>query len=173
MLRKATKADIDAIDAIYELVHDDEESGRVEIGWARGTYPVRAVAERAVAAGTMWALDRGGRLVAAGIINQEQVPEYANASWTEDVPDDAVMVLHTLVVDPRCGRSGIGREFVGEYERIAREAGCTWCRIDTNERNARARAMYAKLGYREASVVPCVFNGIEGVRLVCLEKRCG
>ena len=42
--------------------------------------------------------------------------------------------------------------------------------MDTNARNVRARAMYAKLGYVEADIVPCVFNGIEGVQLVCLEK---
>ena len=173
MLRKATPADIDAISAIYELVHNDEDSGRVTIGWERGTYPVRSTAEQAVAAGTMWALDCGGALVAAGIINQEQVPAYVDASWSEDVPDNQVMVLHTLVVDPRRARQGVGQEFVAGYERLAREAGCTWCRLDTNERNVRARALYAKLGYREAGIVPCVFNGIAGVGLVCLEKRCG
>ena len=43
--------------------------------------------------------------------------------------------------------------------------------MDTNERNKRARAMYSKLGYKEAGIVPTVFNGIEGVGLVLLEKR--
>ena len=43
--------------------------------------------------------------------------------------------------------------------------------MDTNERNTAARALYRRLGYREADVVPCVFNGLEGVRLVLLEKQ--
>ena len=42
--------------------------------------------------------------------------------------------------------------------------------MDTNERNAAARRLYAGLGYREAGIVPCTFNGIGGVQLVCLEK---
>ena len=42
--------------------------------------------------------------------------------------------------------------------------------MDTNERNLAARRLYARLGYREAGVVGCTFNGIPGVRLVCLEK---
>ena len=42
---------------------------------------------------------------------------------------------------------------------------------DTNARNMRARALYQKLGYREADIVPCVFNGLEGVQLVLLEKQ--
>ena len=43
--------------------------------------------------------------------------------------------------------------------------------MDTNAINAAARAMYAKLGYREADIVPCVFNGIPNVNLVLLEKK--
>ena len=30
-----------------------------------------------------------------------------------------------------------------------------------------------KFGYKEAGVVDCTFNGIEGVHLVCLEKYIG
>ena len=57
------------------------------------------------------------------------------------------------------------------YEEYAREQGCLYLRMDTNERNTVARAMYRGMGYREAGIVPCVFNGIPGVNLVCLEKK--
>ena len=56
------------------------------------------------------------------------------------------------------------------YEEYARRQGCRYLRMDTNVKNARARAMYAKLGYREIGVIPTTFNGIEGVNLVLLEK---
>lgn len=39
--------------------------------------------------------------------------------------------------------------------------------------NTGARKLYKKLGYTEADIVSCVFNGIEGVQLVCLEKYIG
>ena len=32
------------------------------------------------------------------------------------------------------------------------------------------RAPSKKLGYREVTIVPCQFNGIDGVELVLLEK---
>ena len=32
-------------------------------------------------------------------------------------------------------------------------------------------SLYKKLGYTEAGIVPCTFNGLEGVELVCLEKK--
>ena len=56
------------------------------------------------------------------------------------------------------------------YEACAREKGCTVLRIDTNQINTRARAIYKRLGFRETGVFPCLFNGIENVRLVVLEK---
>ena len=80
------------------------------------------------------------------------------------------MVLHTLVVDPQAKGRGYGSRFVDFYESYALEHGCRYLRMDTNERNASARALYRNLGYREVPIVPCAFNGIPGVQLVCLEK---
>ncbi len=81
------------------------------------------------------------------------------------------MVLHTLVIEPAESRQGLGKAFVEFCEGYAAENGCAYLRMDTNARNVSARRLYGKLGYREAGVVPCVFNGISGVDLVMLEKR--
>lgn len=48
--------------------------------------------------------------------------------------------------------------------------GCLCLRIDTNVKNTSARKLYKRLGYRESGVIPCRFNGIPDVNLVCLEK---
>ena len=84
--------------------------------------------------------------------------------------DDEVCVFHTLVISPRAAGKGYGTAFMRFYEEYATAHGCTELRIDTNARNERARAIYRKLGYQEIATVPTVFNGIEGVRLVLLEK---
>ena len=39
MIRKGTQQDIPYIAAIYEHIHDNEESGRSTVGWIRGGYP--------------------------------------------------------------------------------------------------------------------------------------
>jgi len=110
-------------------------------------------------------------VTAAAKIDQTQVPEYVNASWRyPDVPSSQVMVLHTLVVDPARSGQGCGTRFVRFYEQYALEQGCPYLRMDTNARNAAARRLYAHLGYWEAGIVPCTFNGIPNVQLVCLEK---
>ena len=170
-IRKAVPADIPQVAAIYDRILTEEENGLAVIGWVRGVYPTRATAQEALGAGELFVLERDGTVAAAARINQEQVPEYAGARWAcPDAPPEKVMVLHTLVVDPSRAGKGCGTAFVKFYEDYALERGCPCLRMDTNERNTAARTLYARLGYREAGVVPCNFNGIPGVRLVCLEK---
>ncbi len=171
MFRKATEADIDAIAALYERIHDEEEAGRSSTGWQRGVYPVRAVAEEAVALGDMFLLEEDGQLLACGRLNREQVDgAYEQVDWQHPAAPEQVMVLHTLVVDPAAKGRGLGSRFVAFYEDYARKQGCPCLRLDTNEKNHRARALYARHGYRETAIVPCVFNNIPGVGLVCMEK---
>ena len=170
MFRLARPADIDQVAAIYDRIHTEEEAGRSSVGWIRDVYPTRQTAQDSLQAGDLVVAEEAGQVVAAAKINQEQVPVYAQAAWTLAVPPEQVMVLHTLVVDPLVKGTGIGTRFVAFYEDYARAHGCRALRMDTNERNAAARALYRKLGYGEVSILPCEFNGIPGVNLVCLEK---
>ena len=91
-------------------------------------------------------------------------------SWSRRIGEDDALVLHTLVIDPSSSGNGYGTRFVRFYEELAASYGIHDLRMDTNERNQRARRLYARLGYREAGIIPTVFNGIEGVGLVLLEK---
>lgn len=170
-IRRGTKEDIAQVAAIYDRILTAEEEGRAVIGWIRGIYPTRNTAEEAVEKQDLFVMTDGETIVAAARINQAQVPEYADANWKyQDVSPEQVMVLHTLVVDPEQSGKGYGSTFVKFYEDYAREQNCPYLRMDTNEKNQAARKLYARLGYWEADIVPCVFNGIPGVQLVCLEK---
>lgn len=171
-IRKAREADILAIAGIYDRILTKEETGGATIGWVRGVYPTESFANKALAAGDLFVLEDGGKICATARINQEQVPEYAGGNWLyPDAPESEIMVLHTLVVDPQIAGHGYGRAFVAFYEQYAKEHGCPYLRMDTNAINTAARRFYAKLGFRESGIVGCTFNGIPGVRLVCLEKK--
>ena len=169
--RKATEVDIPAITAIYDHTHDLEERGETTIGWVCGVYPTEETAREALAADDLFVMEEDGAVVAAARINQAQVDCYARANWSFDAAPEQVMVLHTLVIDPDEKGKGYGREFVAFYEEYASRSGCTCLRMDTNARNEGARRLYRHLGYREAGIVPCVFNGLTGVELVMLEKK--
>lgn len=169
-VRKAILADVPAIAEIYERIHDEEEKGLAAIGWIRGVYPTADTARAAIERGDLFVMEDEDKILAAAVINQIQVPEYVDAKWQYEAKDEEVMVLHALVVDPQVKRKGCGKAFVAFYEEYAKENGCPYLRIDTNERNQRARSLYASLGYKEVGIVGCVFNGIPDVHLVCLEK---
>ena len=171
MIRKATAADIDQISAIYERIHEREQSGLCQIGWLPGVYPVRDTALAALERDDLFVCEEQGKILASAVINRVQVDVYADGNWLYLAGDDEVLVLHTLTVDPEAEHGGIGKGFVAFYEQMASEMGCRVLRMDTNAKNARARTFYERLGYREADMVPCVFNGIPNVRLVLLEKE--
>ena len=162
MIRKATARDIAAVAAIYDAILTKEEQGPVTVGWLRGVYPTEQTARESLERGELYVMEENGRIVAAAKINQVQVPEYVH---------EQVLVIHTLVVDPALQGKGYATAFVAYYEEMARAMNCPYLRMDTNSHNAPARALYKRLGYEEPGIVDCVFNGIPGVHLVCLEKK--
>lgn len=169
--RKAEAGDIPAIAEIYEDIHTEEEAGRASIGWIRNIYPTESTARAALERGDLFVGETEDRIFGAAIINKVQVDVYRKGHWRYAVPDSEVTVLHTLVISPKAGGKGYGREFVRFYEDYARQTGALYLRLDTNAKNLRARAMYEKLGYWENGIVPCDFNGIPGVSLVLIEKK--
>lgn len=171
MIRLAANSDIVAITQIYDEIHTQEEKGITTTGWVRYVYPTRKTAEDAISLQEMYVLEDGGEIVAAAKINQEQMPQYSVADWTIPAKPEDVLVLHTLVVSPRVAKKGYGKAFIAFYNSLAKQRGCTVLRIDTNERNQVARKLYASVGFKEIGIVPCTFNGIEGVGLVCMERE--
>jgi len=170
MIRKATEKDIAGVTEIYNAILELESRGEITTGWLPGIYPVEATARAALNRDDLFVMEEDGRICAAAVLNKIQVDVYADGNWKYEAEDDKVMVIHTLVVDPECGKKGYGRKFVEYYENYARENGCSVLRMDTNEKNVVARSMYKKLGYTEPGIVPCNFNGIPNVNLVLLEK---
>ena len=169
--RLAKETDIAAVTSIYDRILTRGERGEAVTGWIRFVYPTEQTARGAWTAGELYVAEEEGRILAAARINRAQDPAYAGVAWETDAAPERVLVLHTLVVDPACAGRGIGTSFVRFYENMARSLHCEALRMDTNARNTAARALYARLGFREAGIVPCNFNGIPGVQLVCLEKR--
>lgn len=170
MFRRAKEEDIDRIVQIYDAIHDREEAGILSIGWKRDVYPTKQTVVDAISRNDMFVEIENETIVAAAIINQIQVPEYKDCKWRYSAEAQEVMVLHTLTVAPEWTGYGFAKKFVYYYEEYARNCGCHYLRMDTNAKNKAARNLYAGLGYCESGIVPCEFNGIPGVQLVCLEK---
>lgn len=129
LVRKAVPADIPAVTAIYGALLDREERGELSTGWTRGVYPTEQTALDALAAGTLYVLEDGGRVAAAAKLDQNQMAQYSQCTWRHDAPPEQVLVLHTLVVDPTVKGKGYGTAFVAFYEQLARETDRPYLRI--------------------------------------------
>ena len=173
VIRLAALDDLDGIAAVYDAIHTEEEAGKAEIGWVRGVYPTRETAMASLQRGDLFVLEEDGEVLGAAIINQTQVERYYDMTWEHVLPDEAVCVLHTLVIHPKAAGRGCGTAFVRYYEDYALRRGWPELRLDTNARNTAARRLYARLGYTEVGSAQTVFNGIPGVELVMLEKYIG
>ena len=172
IIRKAEARDLDAIESIYNKIFSkEEESGKVVTGWERAIYPRRETAEEAIKRDDIFVMEDEEDIVGSGIINKEQVDVYEEAKWEYKAKDSEVMVLHTLVIDPDKSSKGYGKKFVEFYEDYAREKGCKYLRMDTNERNKPARSLYKSLAFDEIDCLSCIFNGLEGVNLILFEKK--
>ena len=171
MIEKADFSDLAQISEIYEAIHDEEAAGHLTTGWIRGVYPTAETARAAYDRGDLYVVRENGNVVAAAIINRIQPPGYESGTWTIPAVPEEVLVLHTLVVDPKESGKGYGRAMIRAYEQMASQDGSRALRMDTNARNVQARAIYAHLGYREAGIIPTEFNGIPDVYLVLLEKN--
>lgn len=121
-IRKALASDLDAVAAIYDRVHDAQDSGQLTTGWIRGVYPTRATAQAALDRGDLFVALLDGAAAGTAILNQVQVDVYAGVPWRYDVPDSDVMVLHTLVIDRP---SGAG-DWAGPSWRITRASPVPW-----------------------------------------------
>lgn len=170
-IRPATADDLPRIEQIYDAIHTAEEAGTASVGWARGVYPTRATAQAARDDGALFVLTDGGALVAAGRIDKCRCRSTRRCRGNTQRRRSKCSCCTRSSLTRRPAGHGYGTQFVRFYARRARALGCTVLRIDTNAKNAAARRLYARLGFREAAIVPCTFNGIAGVELVCLEKR--
>ena len=171
IFRKATEKDIEKVAEVYTDIHTCEEKGITCCGWTRGVYPSIEVAQKSFERDDLFVCDLDGEIAGTAIINKIQLEEYKIAPWLYEADDDRVMVLHTFAISSKAARKGLGRKFVEFYEQYALSEGCDVLRMDTSYKNSIARAMYKKLGYREADIVDCTFNGMPEVRLVLLEKK--
>ena len=170
MIRFATAADLDGIEAIYDAILTREEAGPVYTNWQRGKYPTRAHAQQALDAGTLYVGEDDGFLWGVVNLNGIQLPEYDDIPWEIAAEREQVGVIHTMCIHPAASGRGRARRMVTFCEEESRRLGRTVIRLDTWEGNVPANAMYPKLGYTFAGATEFFFQGFIHEILNCYEK---
>lgn len=173
MIRKAEEKDIQFIADIYDRLIDYETETVSYTSWIKGVYPTRHEPETAVPLGTMYVFEEDGKVLASMILNQNQAEAYYEMPWKYKAPDEKVLVIHTLCVDPDEKGQGIGKSMVAFAEEHAKINGCDVIRIDTCTTNIPAQKMYAKLGFESVGTKHVMHHGVLDMTLLYLEKFVG
>jgi ribosomal protein S18 acetylase RimI-like enzyme len=145
-LRPATPADAQPIGAVFDAAVRDGWAYLGEIVLEPLFAPAewdKLVADHAPPNVLLVATDEDGTVV----------------GYTAAHPHDGELFL--LFVDPAHGGRGIGRALLSAAHDALRAAGCTEAYLFTEERNARALAVYERAGYRpDGQVRERDFRGI-------------
>jgi GNAT superfamily N-acetyltransferase len=153
-LRRAVAADAQAIGAVFDAA--------VREGW---TF-LGEIAQRPMFSAHHWdelvADHAPPRALIVAADAAERIVGFAAVH-----PEEGEMYL--LFVDPLRAGQGIGRMLLEAAHEALRAAGCAEAFLFTEQRNVRARAVYAAAGYRpDGTVRESVFEGaaLREVRLV-------
>ena len=115
------------------------------------------------------------------IIIEEQIIKDISAAEIRNAEIRAYLKNHSRNLHaPLCGIFCPNSVAVARYGAFIRTKSPTNCdahlaeslfQTRSNARNAAARGLYKKLGYKGIGIVPTEFNGIPDVQLVLLEKH--
>ena len=143
-VEKATAADLDALEQLFDVLCEYLAATVNYPGWEKGRYPVRAVAEEALAADQLYVARLDGQVVGTVTLNHAEPPAYADAAWEVR---RAVAVVHTLAVHPSFLHSGTGRAMMAYAVNWAKAQRCRAIHLDTYEKNIPAKRLYESLGF--------------------------
>lgn len=144
-IRKASKADLDAVENSYRELLQNIKPEENFSGWILDVYPTRAWAEENL--DDLWVLMEGNTLGASMILNHVQTEDYKQIPWEIPAAPEQVTVIHTLCVPPGQAGKGYGRTMVQFGIEESRRQGMTAMRLDTAKGNLPATGLYTGCGF--------------------------
>lgn len=147
-IERGTDTDLDAIEQLYNDLHDALETGVNYPGWRKGNYPTRADAADGIAEHNLFVARSSNGIVGVVILNHKSENGYDSAAWQYDGDYSLVLVVHTLVVHPAFAKLGIGAQLIGFAESFGQQNNMKAIRLDVYENNTPAIALYERCGYR-------------------------
>lgn len=147
MIRRAEKKDINGVEQSYLELLEFEVAYGAFTRWEKDVYPTRETALKAFEEQTLHVYEEDGEIFASVILNQNQPEEYCKIKWSDVLPAEKVMVLHTLCVRPSKAGIGIATQMVRYAIDLAKKTDCEVIRLDTGRQNIPAIRLYEKNGF--------------------------
>ena len=142
--RPARSADLEAM----EVILSQAKALLAPIGQWNGDYPARQDFEADMARGECYVLTCGGAV--GGFFTLSTRPEAGYAAitdgrWSSDAP---YAVIHRCAVGSQWRGSGLADRMAEEWERLAREQGIGWLRVDTHRKNKAMGNLLRRSGFQ-------------------------
>ena len=147
VLQRASLEEYDSIIAFYDDVIERTPDVEKYARWQKGKHPTADGIKACIDEGSMYLCKEQGSIVGAMAVTMYQGEDYHAIEWSEQVPDDAVAVIHILAVSPDRQGAGIGFEMVHEAINLAKAKGMKSIRLDALASNTPAHRMYERLGF--------------------------
>lgn len=152
-IEKATAADIDELEDLYDTLNDYLAANVNYPGWMKGVYPIREDAEAGIRKEKLYVAREGGRIAGAVILNHEPEEAYHGAPWGSEDDYDNLFVIHTFAVHPNYLKRGVGRKLLDYSLELAKRNRIKAVRLDVYEKNEPAIHLYESCGFRYVDTV--------------------
>ena len=162
-IRKATREDLDAVEALYNALNDYLAVHENGPRWSRGVYPLREHAEEGLAEGQLYVAELDGHIAGTVIYQEEQGDVYRQVDWQLPFETPAV-VIHILAVHPDFFRQGVASALLDYAAEFGRSHGARTVRLDTYEENTAACRLYERCGFRKMARIDLGLEEIYGLK---------
>lgn len=146
LLRKATKADYEALTKFYQEICEGMEASGLH-QWQWGKYPNAELVSSDIERGTLYCVYGEYGVAAAVTVETEHVADYESVGWIYGVKPG---VFRRIAVNPAQRNQGLGTKIMADVEEIMRSLGCDSLRCDAYSENYTSMRMYAHRGLRQA-----------------------
>ena len=143
MIRKGTAEDAGRLGEIARTVARGLHAEGID-QWSE-VYPSAADFRRDAEAGGLFVWEEEGILRGSLSLLPDDDAAYRAIAW----PEGFAFVIHRVMVDPVCRKTGIGAALLAEAVRTARCQGAVLLKVDTHPDNPRMRRFLEKAGFRE------------------------
>jgi ribosomal protein S18 acetylase RimI-like enzyme len=158
IIELGTMNNIDELEKLYNDLNDFLESGTNYAGWKKGVYPIRETAVSGIENNNLFVLKVNNEIAGSIILNHKQESAYSQVNWGIEAAPKEIIVIHTLVVNPKYIKNGIGKKLMDFVKKYGVERGIKTIRLDVSIHNTPAISLYEKCGYKYVGTVDLGLN---------------
>jgi ribosomal protein S18 acetylase RimI-like enzyme len=114
-------------------------------------YPGKVHIDGAIMRNESHVLKVNDEIIGAVILNEQQSEEWRTLPWSES--GGKVLVIHALVIDPRCQNQGYGKKLLSYCEQYAKGHHYKSIRLDAFIKNDASNRLYIGFGYKNVGIV--------------------